>query len=119
MTMLAGCQPSQVRQAEERSAQVAFDPALGQETIVHNGIIYQTVGEPMEGDESNLVAVGTSEGYVLYQLPGGGAGLGGRNLLFIRTTDGRFQALQPVANAPAQRTMPEEGQEPSMPHDMP
>lgn len=123
MTMLVGCQPGQVRQAQEKPAQVAYDPALGQETIVHNGIVYQTVGEPMEGDESDLVAVGTAEGFVLYQLPGGGAGTSGRNLLFIRTTDGRFQALQAIGSipqqSPQQQPGTQEGMPDSMPHDMP
>ncbi len=127
-TMLVGCHPAQVRQAsEEQSQQIAYNPALGQETLVHDGIVYQTVGEPMEGNESDLVAVGTSEGYVLYQLPGGGAGGAGRNLLFIKTTDGRFQALQAIGTAPGQPQQPQqqqpqqpdEGMDQSMPHDMP
>jgi len=130
-TMLVGCQPAQVRQAaDEPSQQVAYDPALGQETLVHDGLVYQTVGEPMEGDESDLVAIGTSEGYVLYQLPGGGAGEAGRNLLFIKTKDGRFQALQAIGTAPGQppqqqdqqqqqQPSPEEGMPGDMPQDMP
>ena len=89
MTLLVACHRGEVRQAEEPSTQVAYDPALGQQTLVHDGLIYQTVGQPLEGDESDLVAVGTAEGFVLYQLPGGGAGTAGRNLLFIRTKDGR------------------------------
>jgi hypothetical protein len=122
LTMLVGCQPGQVRQAsEEPTQQVAYDPALGQETIIHDGLVYQTVGEPMEGDVSDLVAIGTAEGYVLYQLPGGGAGRGGQNLLFIQTKDGRFQALQPIGSVPGQQQqqqrqpMPDDG----MQHDMP
>lgn len=125
--MLVGCQPGQIRQAaEEPTEQIVYDPAIGQETLVHDGLVYQTVGEPLEGDESDLVAVGTAEGYVLYQLPGGGAGEPGRNLLFIKTKDGRFQALQAIANAPTeqpqqqqpQRT-PDQGMPGDMPHDMP
>lgn len=119
MSMLAACHHGQVRQAEERSHQVAYDPALGQQTLVYDGIIYQTVGQPLEGSESDLVAVGTSEGYVLYQLPGGGAGQPGRNLIFIRTVDGRFQALQPIASAPMPRQQPQQQQAPSSEEDMP
>lgn len=119
MLMVAGCHSGQVRQADEPSSQLAYDPAMGGEILIHNGIVYQTVGEPMEGDMADLQAVGTSEGYVLYQLPGGGAGEGGRNLLFIRTVDGRFQALQAIGTAPMERqTMPEGSQEdmPQNPH---
>lgn len=114
MMLLVGCQPGQVRQAEDQATQVAYDPALGGEILVHDGLVYQTVGEPMEGDENDLQAVGTSEGYVLYQLPGGGAGEGGQNLIFIRTTDGRFQALQAIGTAPMQR-MQDQQQQPSAP----
>lgn len=117
--LLVGCHPGQVRQAEEQKAhQVAYDPTLGQQTLVYDGLIYQTVGQPMEGDVSDLVAVGTSEGFVLYQLPGGGAGGAARNLLFIRTVDGRFQALQPIGSMPMQRQQeprPDEGMDHSMP----
>lgn len=118
---LAGCHPAQVRQAaDEPTQQVAYDPALGQETLVHDGLIYQTVGEPLEGDESDLVAVGTAEGYVIYQLPGGGAGEAGRNLIFIKTTDGRFQALQAIGTAPGQMQPPQEQHDDQgKPHDMP
>jgi|GEM_PF-1885430 len=123
MSLLVACHPGQVRQAEERSSQIAYDPALGQETLVHDGLIYQTVGQPLEGDESDLVAVGTAEGYVLYQLPGGGAGTAGRNLLFIRTTDGRFQALQPIGSTQMQeqpqQPAPDEGMPDDMNRDMP
>lgn len=121
MSLLVGCHHGQVRQAEERSTQIAYDPALGQETLIHDGLIYQTVGQPLEGDVSDLVAVGTAEGYVLYQLPGGGAGTAGRNLLFIRTTDGRFQALQPIGSVPMQRQQPapDEGMPDDMNRDMP
>lgn len=115
MLMVAGCQSGQVRQADEPSRQLAYDPAMGGEILIHNGIVYQTVGEPMESDMNDLQAVGTAEGYVLYQLPGGGAGEGGRNLIFIRTVDGRFQALQAIGTAPMERptqqTMPEGSQE--------
>lgn len=117
--MLVGCHHGQVRQAEEQKPhQVAYDPSLGQQTLVYEGMIYQTVGQPMEGKESDLVAVGTSEGFVLYQLPGGGAGGAARNLLFIRTVDGRFQALRPIASVPMQRQQqpaPNEGMDHSMP----
>lgn len=123
LTLLAGCHSGQVRQASEQpTQQVAYDPALGQETLIHDGLVYQTIGEPMEGDVSDLVAVGTAEGYVLYQLPGGGAGQGGQNLLFIQTKDGRFQALQPIGNIPnqqqqqRQQNMPDDSMQQ---HDMP
>ena len=124
MSLLVGCHQGQVRQAEERPSQVAYDPALGQETLVHDGLIYQTIGQPLEGDESDLVAVGTAEGYVLYQLPGGGAGEAGRNLLFIRTTDGRFQALRAIGTAPMQQqqqqqSTPDENMPDNMDRDMP
>lgn len=114
-TMLVGCHRGQVQQAEAPAKQqVVYDPALGQETIIHEGLVYQTIGQPMEGDESDLVAVGTAEGYVLYQLPGGGAGQPGRNLIFIKTVDNRFQALHPIGNAPMQRQ-----QQRQTPSDMP
>jgi hypothetical protein len=106
LTMLAGCHSGQVRQAEERPAQVVYDPDLGQETLVHDGIIYQTIGEPMEGSVSDLVAIGTAEGYVLYQLPGGGAGESGRSLLFIQAKDGKFQALRAIGATPMQERAP-------------
>jgi len=112
--LLVGCHRGQVKQAEEPSTQVAYDPALGQQTLVHDGIIYQSVGQPLEGDVSDLVAVGTAEGYVLYQLPGGGAGTAGRNLLFIRTKDGKFQALRPIGSVPMQQQ-----QAPGMNENMP
>lgn len=118
MSLLVACHPGQVRQAEERPSQVAYDPAVGQETLIHDGLIYQTVGQPLEGDVSDLVAVGTAEGYVLYQLPGGGAGTAGRNLLFIRTTDGRFQALQPIGSVPMQQQQQQPAPDEGMPDDM-
>lgn len=116
MTMLVGCHSGQVRQANEPSAAVAYDPAIGQETLVHEGIIYQTVGQPMEGSQSDLVAVGMEEGYVLYQLAGGGAGTADRNLLFIQTKDGKFQALQAIGRMEMQEE-PQQQQQPQMPDE--
>lgn len=116
VSMLVGCHSGQVRQAQEPSSQVAYDPALGVQTLEHNGIIYQTVGQPMEGSESDLVAVGMAEGFVLYQLAGGGAGTAERNLLFIQTKDGKFQALQAIGST----DMPHERQQqqaPTMPDE--
>lgn len=79
---------------QSRASEQAYNPSTGTQTIAFNNGIYQSRGEALPLKDDQLAVVGTAEGYNLYRLKGGGAGgTPQADMLYIKTTDGRYQAL--------------------------
>ncbi|HEY9856258.1 MAG TPA: hypothetical protein V6D05_11000 [Stenomitos sp.] len=78
----------------QKATEVVYESSLGPETIAYNNGIYQTRGEALPLRQDQLSEVGQAEGYKLYRLSGGGAGGAPQgDILYIKTADGRYQAL--------------------------
>lgn len=84
--MLVGCA------ATMGKSQAAYDPSRGTQTVAFHDGIYQTRGVALPLRDDQLVKVGTAEGLELYQLKGGGGGPA-VEVLYVKTTDGRYQPL--------------------------
>lgn len=72
-----------------------YDQATGPQTIAFDNKLYQTRGEPMPLKDDQVIKVGMAEGFELYQLKGGGGGMTSATVdqVYIKTADGRYQAL--------------------------
>lgn len=88
--MLGGC----AGMMQQSRSQSAYDQSRGPLTVSFDNKIYQSRGDALPLREDQLIRVGTSQGYTIYQLRGGGGGpKPNTETIFVRTTDGNYLTL--------------------------